>query len=168
MASLKIAGTVDDSVVDGEGYRFTIFTQGCPHHCAGCHNPQTQPLTGGKLADTTELLQQILENPLLDGVTFSGGEPFLQAKALALLGRELKDRGLNITVYTGYTLEELQAMADAAVEALLAVTDVLIDGRFILAERDLTLQFRGSRNQRLIDIPATRSAGHIVLKKFSY
>ena len=167
MACINIAGTVNDSIVDGEGWRFTIFTQGCPHHCAGCHNPQTQAPDGGKLADTTELLQQILENPLLDGVTFSGGEPFLQAKALALLGRELKDRGLNLTVYTGYTLEELQAMADPAVQALLAVTDVLIDGRFILAERDLTLQFRGSRNQRLIDMPATRSAGHVVLKKIS-
>ena len=167
MASLRIAGTVDDSVVDGEGYRFTIFTQGCPHHCAGCHNPQTQPLTGGKLADTTELLQQILENPLLDGVTFSGGEPFLQAKALALLGRELKDRGLNLTVYTGYTLEELQQLHCPSINELLDVTDILIDGPFLLAERDLTLSFRGSRNQRIIDMNRTRQSGTIVLKEFS-
>ena len=165
MASLRIAGTVDDSVVDGEGYRFTIFTQGCPHHCAGCHNPQTQPLTGGKLADTTELLQQILENPLLDGVTFSGGEPFLQPQPLAELARKLQTRGLNITTYTGYTLEELQRLQSLAINELLDVTDILIDGPFLLAKRDLTLAFRGSHNQRIIDMNRTRQSGTIVLKE---
>ena len=89
MASIKIAGTVNDSIVDGEGYRFTIFTQGCPHHCEGCHNPQTHDFTSGKPADTEELLTRILDNPLLSGVTFSGGEPFCQPEPLVELAEKL-------------------------------------------------------------------------------
>ncbi len=166
MASLKISGTVDDSVVDGEGYRFTIFTQGCPHACPGCHNPQTHDREGGYLVDTEQLYRQICENPLLSGVTFSGGEPFLQPQALAELARKLQAKGLNITTYTGYTLEELQRLHSPAINALLDVTDILIDGPFLLAERDLTLTFRGSRNQRIIDMNRTRQSGTIVLKEF--
>ena len=104
---LRIAGTANDSIVDGPGIRFTIFTQGCPHHCEGCHNPQTHDFSGGKLADTDELLDRIRSNPLLDGVTFSGGEPFCQAEALAELGSRIRSLGLNIVTYTGYTFEEL-------------------------------------------------------------
>jgi len=166
MASLKISGTVDDSVVDGEGYRFTIFTQGCPHACPGCHNPQTHDSDGGYIVDTEQLYRQICENPLLSGVTFSGGEPFLQPQVLAELARRLQARGLNITTYTGYTLEELQQLNSPAINALLDVTDILIDGPFLLAERDLTLAFRGSRNQRIIDMDRTRQSGTIVLKEF--
>ena len=166
MAWLKIAGTVDDSVVDGEGYRFTIFTQGCPHNCPGCHNPQTHDPNGGRTVDTEALLQEISENPLLSGVTFSGGEPFLQPAPLAELGQKIQDRGLDLTTYTGYTLEELTAMHAPAIDALLAVTDVLIDGPFLLAQRDLTLPFRGSRNQRAIDLKETRRSGKIVLKEY--
>jgi anaerobic ribonucleoside-triphosphate reductase activating protein len=166
MASLKISGTVDDSVVDGEGYRFTIFTQGCPHVCPGCHNPQTHDREAGYLVDTEQLYRQICENPLLSGVTFSGGEPFLQPQVLAELARRLQARGLNITTYTGYTLEELQQLNSPAINELLDVTDILIDGPFLLAERDLTLAFRGSRNQRIIDMNRTRQNGTIVLKEF--
>ncbi len=167
MASLRISGIVDDSVVDGEGYRFTIFTQGCPHGCPGCHNPQTHDNDGGYLVDTDELYQQICESPLLSGVTFSGGEPFLQPQELAELARRLQTRGLNITTYTGYTLEELQQLHCPSINELLDVTDILIDGPFLLAERDLTLAFRGSRNQRIIDMNRTRQSGTIVLKEFS-
>ena len=105
--TLRIAGTANDSFVDGPGIRFTIFTQGCPHNCKGCHNPQTHDFNGGELVDTAELLEKAKANPLLDGVTFSGGEPFCQAEALAELGKELKAAGLNIITYTGYTFEHL-------------------------------------------------------------
>lgn len=103
MALIKIAGVVNDSIVDGEGFRFTIFTQGCYHNCPQCHNPQTHDVNGGHEVDTDDLLSQICENPLLNGVTFSGGEPFLQAKPLAQLAKEVHKRGLNITTFTGYT-----------------------------------------------------------------
>ena len=106
---LRIAGTANDSIVDGPGIRFTIFTQGCPHHCEGCHNPQTHDFSGGTITDTDELLNRIKSNPLLDGVTFSGGEPFCQAEALAELGTKIKALGLNIVTYTGYTFEVLYA-----------------------------------------------------------
>ena len=164
MASINIAGTVNDSIVDGEGYRFTIFTQGCPHHCKGCHNPHTHEFSRGKIVDTNDLFADICENKLLSGVTFSGGEPFCQPAPLADLGCKLKKEGLDIWIYTGYTLEALHAMHNKDVEALLTVADVLVDGKFILAKRDLTLSFRGSSNQRLIDLNETRKAGKIVLK----
>ena len=164
MASIKIAGTVNDSIVDGEGYRFTIFTQGCPHHCEGCHNPQTHDFTSGKPADTEELLTRILDNPLLSGVTFSGGEPFCQPEPLTALARRLHAKALDIWIYTGYTLEQLQSRQEPAINALLETADVLVDGPFHQEERDLTLAFRGSRNQRVIDMNATRLQGHIVLK----
>jgi anaerobic ribonucleoside-triphosphate reductase activating protein len=167
MVSIKIAGTVDESVVDGEGIRFTIFTQGCPHKCEGCHNPHTHDYTAGKNVTIEALFTEICENPLLQGVTFSGGEPFAQPEPLAKLAKMLHEQGFDITTYTGYTLEELQAMNSVMVNALLAETDVLIDGKFIISERDLTLQFRGSRNQRLIDMKKTREQGMIILKEFN-
>ncbi len=166
MASIKIAGTVNDSIVDGEGFRFTIFTQGCYHNCPGCQNPQTHDINGGHETDTDTLLAQIAENPLLDGVTYSGGEPFLQPKPLAELGVKIHELGLNITTFTGYTLEQLTAMNDADVDALLLQTDVLIDGPFIMKLRDISLQFRGSSNQRIIDMNKTRQTGQIVLIEY--
>ncbi|MDE5620459.1 MAG: anaerobic ribonucleoside-triphosphate reductase activating protein [Ruminococcus sp.] len=152
MSDLRIAGTVNDSIVDGEGIRFTIFTQGCPHHCEGCHNPQTHDFNGGTVVSTDGLLEKIKENPLLDGVTFSGGEPFCQAHELAVLGGKIKSLGLNITTYTGYTFEELYKNRDKNHWGeLLDVTDILIDGRFIPELKDWTIKFRGSSNQRYID-----------------
>ena len=127
MASIKIAGVVNDSIVDGEGFRFTIFTQGCYHNCPECQNPQTHDVNGGRDVDTDELVEQICENPLLSGVTFSGGEPFLQPKPLAELAEKVHERGLDITTFTGYTLEQLWQMNNEDVNALLAQTDVLID-----------------------------------------
>ena len=166
MASINIAGTVNDSIVDGEGIRFAIFVQGCPHHCEGCHNPQTHDFAGGEQTDTDLIYQKIKANPLLSGVTFSGGEPFCQPKPLSELARKVKADGLDIWTYTGYTFDQLQAMHNEDVDALLSLTDVLIDGRFVLDERDLTLAFRGSRNQRVIDMNRTRQEGHIVEKDF--
>ncbi len=163
MSDLRIAGTVNDSIVDGEGIRFTIFTQGCPHHCEGCHNPQTHDFNGGIVVNTDELLEKIKENPLLDGVTFSGGEPFCQARELAVLGKKIKSLGLNITTYTGYTFEELYTNRyKNHWEELLAVTDILIDGHFIQELKDWTIKFRGSSNQRYIDCQESIKEGKAV------
>lgn len=160
---LRISGIVDESIVDGRGIRYVIFTQGCPHHCPGCHNPHTHDFTGGTEVTLAHLLQEIKENPLLRGVTFSGGEPFCQPEALLALAKEIHKTRLDITAYTGYTLEELQTNPNPAVQDLLNEIDVLIDGKFIETQKDLTLRFRGSTNQRMIDMKATRERGELVL-----
>lgn len=157
---LRIAGTVANSIVDGEGIRFTIFTQGCPHHCPGCHNPQTHDFQGGTLIDTANLLQQIQSDPLLDGVTFSGGEPFCQADVLAALGKEIHALGLNLVTYTGYTFEELYRHPDFL--CLLQETDILIDGRFEQDKKSYECRFRGSTNQRYLDAKASIKLGKAV------
>lgn len=151
---LKIAGIVDDSVVDGDGIRLTVFTQGCPHHCHGCHNPQTWSLDGGHEVDTEEIVQKLKENPLLSGITFSGGEPFLQPAPLTELAQAAHKLGLDVWSYTGFTLEELEKRTD--VQQLLNEVDVLVDGPYVEALRDLTLRFRGSSNQRIIDLKELR------------
>ncbi len=161
---LRIAGTVNDSIVDGDGLRFTVFTQGCPHHCKGCHNPQTHDFNGGEVTDTSLLLEKIKGNPLLDGVTFSGGEPFCQAEQLAELGRQIKKIGLNIVTYTGYTFEQLYAERDKnGWGNLLSVTDILIDGQFVEELKDWEVKFRGSSNQRYIDCQKSLEKGTVVL-----
>lgn len=165
---LRIAGVVQDSIVDGPGIRYVIFTQGCPHHCPGCHNPQTHDFEGGKDADTEEILSQVFGNPLAFGVTFSGGEPFCQAEALVPIAEAVKAHGKNLMIYTGYLYEELQKMQNSGVQRLLELADILVDGPFILAQRDLTLQYRGSDNQRVIDLSKTRQAGEIVMYKSEY
>lgn len=151
---IRIAGTVNDSIVDGEGFRFTIFTQGCPHHCKGCHNPQTHSFDGGSVVTDEQLLEKIKANPLLDGVTYSGGEPFCQAETLAELGKKIHSLGnLDIVTYTGYTFEELLAGLDEnpSWKALLEETDILIDGRFEESLKSYDVKFRGSKNQRYLD-----------------
>ena len=151
---LRISGVIEESIVDGPGFRYVIFTQGCPHGCPGCHNPQTHDFNGGTLIDPLCLLPEIDENPLLSGVTFSGGEPFVQPKALLPLAREIKKRGLHLLIYSGYTYEQLSALArtDQAIAELLRLCDTLIDGPYVEEERDLTLQFRGSANQRILQL----------------
>lgn len=156
---IRIAGLVPESFVDGDGIRFAIFMQGCKRHCAGCHNPETHALDGGRLVDTKEIIAAIKKNPLLDGITLTGGEPLLQICAANELARAAKNLGLNVWCYTGYTFENLPPNA----ETLLENIDVLIDGEFIESLRDLELQFRGSHNQRIIDIKKTREQNKIVL-----
>ncbi|MBQ6829481.1 MAG: anaerobic ribonucleoside-triphosphate reductase activating protein [Thermoguttaceae bacterium] len=162
MTRLRIAGRVDDSIVDGPGVRYALFTQGCPRACPGCHNPQTQPLEGGEETTVEAILAEIDADPLLDGVTFSGGEPFLQAAALAELAREIKKRNLNLAAYTGYLWEELIAANDSAWNALLAELDVVVDGPFVQALRSWTLKFAGSSNQRFIDVQRSLQEGRVV------
>lgn len=155
MPELRISGIIRESVVDGPGIRFVVFTQGCPHHCPGCHNPNTHPFDGGKLVDTAKVLEEAAKNPLLKGVTLSGGEPFCQPGPLAALAKELRELGLDVMVYSGYTFEQLleQAETEPDVMNLLRQTDVLVDGRFMEAEKSLNLRFRGSANQRILNVP---------------
>jgi anaerobic ribonucleoside-triphosphate reductase activating protein len=143
---MKVAGIVKNSIVDGPGIRYTIFAQGCPLKCEGCHNPATHDFEGGRSVDVRELAAEISCDPLLDGVTFTGGEPFAQAGEFAALADMLD---MNIICYTGYTFEELYENPEARV--LLEKVDVLIDGRFDKSSRSMKLKFRGSKNQRAID-----------------
>ena len=166
--TLRIAGTVNDSVVDGPGIRYVIFTQGCPHHCPGCHNPQTHDFSGGEDADVEKILAEIFENPILSGVTFSGGEPFCQAESLVSIAKILKEKGKHLMIYTGYLLEQLQKMENPSVHKLLELADVIVDGPFIMEEKNLTLSYRGSENQRVIDMGKTRAAGEVVLYRSDY
>ena len=156
---IRIYGLVNDSIVDGPGLRYAVFTQGCPCACEGCHNPDSRSFDGGTLYDTTEIIARIKANPLLDGVTLTGGEPFAQSEACAEIASAAHALGLNVWGYSGYTYEDL---LNAAPE-LLNVLDVLVDGPFILAERSLALKYRGSRNQRIIDVNKTRAKGQISL-----
>jgi len=167
---LKISGTISDSIVDGPGLRYVIFTQGCPHGCPGCHNPQTHDFNGGTWADRDTILNPLKENPILSGVTFSGGEPFVQPEPLAELAREIKGMGKHLMVYSGYTYEELVKMGERkpAVAELLSLADILVDGPFLETERDLTLQYRGSANQRVIDLKKTRDCGTVTLYRSEY
>ncbi|MDR1409789.1 MAG: anaerobic ribonucleoside-triphosphate reductase activating protein [Oscillospiraceae bacterium] len=161
---LRLAGVIRDSIVDGPGWRFVIFAQGCPHRCPGCHNPETHDAAGGYDAAPEMLLAEIRKNPLLHGITLSGGEPFAQAQAFADLARTVRALGLDVFVYSGYTFEELLAGADAQNGwlALLRESDTLVDGQYLAAERSLNLLFRGSKNQRLIDVKASLAAGRAV------
>ena len=163
--SLRIAGIVRESIVDGPGIRFTVFCQGCPHDCPGCHNPETHDFDGGSECSTDKLMAEIDKDPLLAGVTFSGGEPLCQPEAFACMAKQIKDRNLSLTVFSGYTYEQISRMCkeNDSVRELMELTDILIDGPFIKEERDLTLQFRGSRNQRIIDMNETRKTGRPVL-----
>ncbi len=160
---MRIASTVSDSIVDGPGLRFTVFTQGCPHHCPGCHNPHTHPPDGGEEISVQTLFARFLDNPLLDGLTLSGGEPFMQAGECAALARLVHQHGQSVWTYTGFLYEDLIEEADPDRLLLLRETDVLVDGPFLERQKSYDALFRGSTNQRLIDLNATRAAGKLVL-----
>lgn len=151
---LRLFGTVAESIVDGPGLRYVIFVQGCPHNCPGCHNPLSHDPSGGVPSSVKELWAKISTHSHLDGVTFSGGEPFTHAAALAEIGKLAQSNGLNVMTYSGYTYEKLLDMAktDPSVHDLLTVTNYLVDGPFILEQRDITLKYRGSSNQRILDV----------------
>ena len=165
---LRTAGIQNDSVVDGPGFRLTVFTQGCPHKCPGCHNPQTHPFEGGSDMDTDEIFEMIKQNPLLRGVTLSGGEPFCQPEPLVQLAKQVHGLGKDVVCFTGYTLEQLLEKDDPFVKELLEEIDILIDGPYIEQQRNLSLLFRGSENQRLIDLPETLKSGSVKLWSDGY
>ncbi len=162
---INVAGFVNDSVVDGPGLRFTLFVQGCPLSCEGCHNPQTQPFEGGKVKSFDEIFELIEKNPLLDGVTFSGGEPLCQAEALLPLAKKIKEKGLNLVIYSGFVFEVLQTHPALKPSfELVCLADTLIDGPFILSQKEFGLKFKGSKNQRIIDVSSTLKSNEIVLR----
>ena len=158
---LNVSGLVQDSIVDGPGIRTTIFSQGCPHHCPGCHNPETWDFGCGTDVEVERLVEIVRSNPLCRGVTFSGGEPFAQAAGFAKLAKLLKAKGYEVASYTGYTFEELLA-GSAEQRQLLETIDVLIDGPFLQAQKSLEIVFRGSKNQRILDVPKSLAAGEAV------
>ena len=156
---MRIANYIQDSIVDGKGLRFTLFTQGCPHRCVGCHNPETHDFSGGKDMLPEDIIKIILKNPLTDGVTFSGGEPFSQAHSCAKIARCVREHGLNIWAYSGYTFEQLINHPDRDMQELLSLCDVLVDGPFVLSQRSLSLKWRGSTNQRVLDVAKSLMLG---------
>ena len=161
---MRLAGIINDSIVDGPGIRTVFFMQGCLRHCPGCHNPQTWDMEGGKEFGVSELLAIVESNPLCHGVTLSGGEPFLQARELIPFVKALKERGYEVASYTGFLYEDLLNGTEATRE-LLGYLDVLIDGPFIESEKSLELNFRGSRNQRVINVPESLKARKVVLEE---
>lgn len=159
----QLSGMVNDSIVDGPGLRLAVFMQGCPYRCPGCHNPQTHDVSGGQTADTQDVLAKLKSNPLLDGLTLSGGEPLVQPQAAAVMAEQARGLGLNVWCYTGSTFEEIIKTKDEAVNRLLSLLSVLVDGPFIEAQKSLDVAWRGSSNQRLIDVPASLKQGKTVL-----
>ena len=155
--NMRIAGIVNDSIVDGTGLRLAIFAQGCPHHCPGCHNPESHDFAGGSDMDTEKIIARMDANPLLDGITLTGGEPFEQPEACRILADAAHARGLNVWAYSGYTFEQLCAVPEK--RRLLEACDVLVDGPFLLAERSLDLRFRGSKNQRVLKVSELLAGG---------
>ncbi len=152
---IRLAASLQqDSIVDGEGIRTVIWTQGCSHNCKGCHNPETHDMKGGALIDVEDINQEIKKLEGQDGITFSGGDPMFQVDACLSIAKTAKLCGLNIWCYTGFTFEELLKMADKKPSLLefLKLIDVLVDGKFILEQKSYNIKFRGSRNQRIIDV----------------
>jgi anaerobic ribonucleoside-triphosphate reductase activating protein len=167
VSKLRLAGLIRESIVDGPGIRFVVFAQGCPHHCYGCHNRQTWAFEGGFETTPAQITAEMVKNPLLSGLTLSGGEPFCQSSTMTELAQAARDKGFNIITYTGFTFEKLldKSLAESAVMALLKQTDTLIDGPFIKKLKSYELSLRGSANQRIIDVKASLKKGAVMLKQ---
>lgn len=165
--SIRVFGTAPDSIVDGPGLRYALFVQGCSHACPGCHNPESHPAEGGTLRSVEELAEEILANKIISGITLSGGEPFEQAEACAKLARIIREHGKGVWAYSGYTFEQLLKLADEGapgVAELLSLVDVLVDGPFVQELKSFGLSWRGSSNQRIIDVPKSLEARQVVLR----
>jgi anaerobic ribonucleoside-triphosphate reductase activating protein len=149
---IRVNGVVEESIVDGPGLRYVVFTQGCPHGCKGCHNPETHDFAGGYLLDTAKIIAAIAENPLLSGVTLSGGEPFMQPAPLCSIAEAVKASGKNVMIFSGFVFEQLLEMEQKKpdVQRLLSLCDTLVDGPYMEEQRNLELAFRGSENQRVL------------------
>lgn len=161
MATISLLEIVEDTTVDGPGFRTTVYCAGCPNRCPGCHNSQSWDIANGRETNVEDILEVILADPFAD-VTFSGGDPMFQPVGFAALAKAIKERsGKNIWCYTGYLFEDL--LKNTQQRALLEYIDVLVDGRFVEVLKDDDLRFRGSSNQRLIDVAKSLKAGHVVL-----
>lgn len=160
-----------DSIVDGPGLRMVIWTQGCIHNCKGCHNPQTHTLNEGYEVDSKEVIEKIKSLKLQRGITLSGGEPFLQPEALEEVAKEAKSRGLDVWAYTGFTFEQLLDKNNKSYFKnlnLLRQVDVLVDGKFIEEKKNISLKFRGSSNQRIIDVSRSLKNNAVFLNEQYY
>lgn len=140
----------EDSIVDGEGIRTVIWTQGCSHNCPFCQNPSTHDFNGGFLVPVSDVVKKIRSLEWQDGITLSGGDPMMQPEACLLICKAAKEKGLNVWCYTGFDYEYL--IKYAKYRNLLKYVDVLVDGKFIMELRNIDLQYRGSSNQRIIDV----------------
>ena len=149
---INVAGIIGESIVDGPGIRTTVFCQGCPHHCPGCQNPETWAFEERNLMSPEDILEIIQKNPLVHGVTFSGGEPFEQGAAFAELAKLLREKGYEVAAYSGYTFEQLYNGTEEQ-KQLLENIDILVDGPFLHEQRSMDVLFRGSKNQRIINVP---------------
>ena len=164
-SKIRLAAPVTlESTVDGPGYRFVVWTQGCPHHCPFCHNPQTHSYTGGFEEDVQNVIDVINNKQLQSGVTLSGGEPFEQVSQLIEIAKAAKTKKLNLWAYTGYTFEELLESEDA--KELIQYLDVLVDGKFMNDLKHYQLKFKGSLNQRIIDVQKSLKENVVVLSKY--
>ncbi|RCX18433.1 anaerobic ribonucleoside-triphosphate reductase activating protein [Anaerobacterium chartisolvens] len=163
-AILRVAGIVKESIVDGPGIRFVVFAQGCPHRCPGCHNPHTHSFEGGAVIEVDDIVELAAKNPMLKGITFSGGEPFEQGQGFAELAYKVGRLGMDVMTYTGYTYEEITTGCEKRPEwgMLIDRTDILVDGRFELDRKNPLLAFKGSENQRIIDVKKSRALGRVV------
>lgn len=166
----NIIGINFESVVDGDGVRVVIFFSGCDHHCKGCHNPSSHDFNTGKSFGSEiqgQIAEYIRETPFVSGVTLSGGDPMYSADSIIPFVKELKELSpaSTVWVYSGFTYEEILAVP--SMRNLLEMCDVLVDGPFILEQRDITLSYRGSRNQRIIDVQKSMSTGNVVLYDIS-
>ncbi len=164
MSEIRLFGVERNSTVDGPGIRFAIFTQGCKHHCKGCHNPDSWPMDGGYCDYIDQLVDQVISDPLVTGITFSGGDPFYQANECVAFLEELWHRTskkYHVATYTGYVFEEL--VMHQKYWQFLSKIDVIVDGPYIEELRDLRLRWKGSRNQRIIDVQQSLQEGHVVL-----
>ena len=161
MATISILEIVEDTTVDGPGFRTSVYSSGCPHRCPGCHNPQSWDIDNGHPVEIEDILKVILDDPFAD-VTFTGGDPMFQPQGFTALAKAIKQHSnKNIWCYTGYRFEEL--LQNPAQRTLLEQIDTLVDGRFIEALKDEELRFRGSSNQRIIDVQASLRKGDIVV-----
>ena len=163
--SIRLSGIAYESLVNGPGIRRVFFSQGCLHNCKECFNPDTHDLNGGELRDMEELILDVKENPMIKGITFSGGDPFEQANKFSYMAKEFKKLGLNIWSYTGYTFEYILSHLDEREgwKELINNIDSLVDGRFEVDKMEDGLKFRGSSNQRIINVPESLKEGKVVL-----
>jgi len=162
--TIRLSGIAYESLVNGPGMRRVFFAQGCKHNCRGCFNPDTHDFYGGEEKDLDELIEDTLDNPILRGVTFSGGDPWEQADKFAYMAKAFKEKGLNIWSYTGYTYEHIVEHKDEyeGWNDLINDIDVLVDGQFEDHKQQDGLKFRGSTNQRIIDVKESMRLNEVI------
>ena len=166
--TVRLAGIAYESLVNGPGMRRVFFAQGCKHNCEGCFNPETHDFSGGEEKNMDDLIKDERKNKMIKGITFSGGDPIEQAGKFSYMAKAFKDSGLNIWCYTGYTFEELlrKRKEDKGIEELLNNVDVLVDGRFEINNKKDGLRFKGSMNQRIINVKESLNSGNIVTLEY--